>query len=412
MGSERVVQNRSAATRRPLSGAILFCVALILGCGGGDDNATGPELPADEGQTPVAGCTDGALQHGALFRVCFPADWNGDLVLYAHGYVSPQTSLTLPDDVVGGQSVSGTVTGLGYAYGTTSYRANGLVAPDAVDDLLELIDTVQRRYRPDPARTLVVGFSEGGLVATLALERHPDQFAGALTGCGPVGSFRAQLDYIDDFRVVFDYFFPGLIPGTALEIPQSVRDRWDSIYVPAIVVAFALRPDAARQLLAVTGAPTAGNDLRSLVETAAGLIWYNVFGTADAQARLGGQPFDNSSRVYSGSSDDAALNADVQRFTAEPAALAGLARFETSGLLRQPVVNLHTTGDPIVPFNQAALYVAKLQPTGSSSQFAQIDVSRYGHCTFQPAELLSAFHQLESKLGSGLQPVALVPQAR
>jgi pimeloyl-ACP methyl ester carboxylesterase len=405
------VKNHQEAGRRAAH-AILLWVGLLSSCGGGDDSSTGPEPPADEGQTPVAGCTDGTLQHGALYRLCFPANWNGDLVLYAHGYVAPQEELALPNDAFGGQSISGTVTGMGYAFGTTSYRANGLVAPDAVDDLVELVDTVEHRYRPDPVRTSLLGFSEGGLVATLALERHPDRFDGALTGCGPVGSFRTQLDYLDDFRVVFDYFFPRLIPGTPLDVPQSVRDLWETVYIPAIVVAFAARPAAARELFAVTGAPTAGTDLRSLVETAVGLLWYNVFGTADAQARLGGQPFDNSARVYAGSSDDVALNAGVERFTADPAALAGMEEFETSGALRGPVVNLHTTGDPIVPFSQSVLYSAKLQTTGAASLFTQVDIARYGHCTFQSAELLSAFSTLQGKLGAAAASASLAERPR
>jgi pimeloyl-ACP methyl ester carboxylesterase len=405
------VKNHQEAGRRGAH-AILLWVGLLSSCGGGDDSATGPEAPTDEGQTPVAGCTDGTLQHGALYRLCFPANWNGDLVLYAHGYVAPQDELALPADAVGGQSISGTVTGLGYAFGTTSYRANGLVAPDAVDDLVELVDTVEHRYRPDPVRTSLLGFSEGGLVATLALERHPDRFDGALTGCGPVGSFRTQLDYLDDFRVVFDYFFPRLIPGTPLDVPQSVRDLWETVYIPAIVVAFAARPAAARELFAVTGAPTAGTDLRSMVETAIGLLWYNVFGTADAQARLGGQPFDNSARVYAGSSDDVALNAGVERFTADPAALAGMEEFETSGALRGPLVNLHTTGDPIVPFSQSALYSAKLQTTGAAALFTPVDIARYGHCTFQSAELLSAFSTLQGKLGAAAASASLAERPR
>ena len=38
----------------------------------------------------------------------------------------------------------------------------------------------------------------------------------ALALCGPVGDFAGQIDYLGDFRVLFDYFFPGVIPG----------DRW------------------------------------------------------------------------------------------------------------------------------------------------------------------------------------------
>jgi pimeloyl-ACP methyl ester carboxylesterase len=398
--------------RRLGSGAVL---ALVSGAGFacGDDNKdlSGPEPPVpppDVGQAPTPGCTDGGLQHGALYRVCFPGAWNGNLVLYAHGYVAPQRELAIPEEIVGGQPASSLITGLGYAYATTSYRANGLVAPDAVDDLLELMDTVEHRYRPDPARTVIVGFSEGGLVATLGVERHADRFDGALAGCGPIGDFRAQLDYIDDFRVVFDYFFPELIPGNALDIPESVRERWDQLYVPAIVVALAARPDAARQLVRVTGAPVAGDDLRSLAETTIGLLWYNVFGTDDAQARLGGQPFDNSTRVYSGSSADAALNAGVERFTADPA-LPALERFGTSGTLSVPLINLHTTGDPIVPFSQAALYGQKVGQAGASAWFTQIDVARHGHCTFEAAELLSAFASLWDRVNA--RPAASVAAA-
>jgi len=385
--------------RRLGSGAVLAFVAGVLGgCGGGDENPSGPEPPLDEGQTPVAGCTDGVLEHGALYRVCFPGTWNGDLVLYAHGYVAPHHGLALPDDQVGRQSVSGTVTGLGYAFATTSYRANGLVAPEAVEDLVELEATVRRLYRPDPGRSVIVGFSEGGLVATLAAERYPDLFGGALAGCGPTGNFRAQLDYIDDFRVIFDYFFPGLIPGTAVDIPQSVRDRWDELYIPAIVVALAANSAAARDLIAVTNAPVAGQDLRSIAETTIGILWYNVFGSADAQQRLGGQPFENSTRVYAGSSDDAALNAGVARFQADPATLAALARFETSGQLQVPVVTMHTTGDPIVPFSQAGLYQDKVSQAGAGAFLTHVTVDRHGHCTFQAPEVLGAFTTLWQKV--------------
>src|SRR5687767_11398542 len=172
--------------RRRGSGAVVASVsALLLGCGGDDSSILEP--PPDEGQTPVAGCSDGVLEHGALYRICFPATWNGDLVLYAHGYVAPDQELALPADQIGGQSVSGTVNSLGYAYATTSYRANGLVAPEATEDLVELEATVRRLYRPDPARSVIVGFSEGGLVATMAVERHRDLFDGALAGCGPIG---------------------------------------------------------------------------------------------------------------------------------------------------------------------------------------------------------------------------------
>jgi pimeloyl-ACP methyl ester carboxylesterase len=391
-------------------GAVLTCISsLVAACGDGDNNPSGPEPPGpvDIGEAPTAGCRDGVLPHGALYRICFPGSWNGDLVLFAHGYVAPQQELAIPDDAVGGRPASDLITSLGYAYATTSYRANGLIAPDAVEDLVELSDEVKRLVRPDPSRSAVVGFSEGGLVATLSAEHHADRFNGALSGCGPIGDFRAQLEYIDDFRVVFDYFFPGLLPGTPLEIPESVQEQWEEVYIPAIVVALAARPDATRQLLAVTKAPSAGSDLRSIAETTVGLLWYNVFGTADGQARLGGNPFDNSGRVYSGSDDDAALNTGVERFVADAEALASLERFSTSGSLTVPLINLHTTGDPIVPFSQAGLYAEKVRQMGAEALYTQTEVARSGHCTFETAELLSAFSSLWEQIDERPVPASL-----
>ena len=142
--------------RRRGSGAVLtFTCWVLAACGGSSDDLSGPEPPppTDEGVAPTAGCTDGVLEHGALYRICFPATWNGDLVLYAHGYVPAHRTIALPEDVIGGQSISGTVNGLGYAFATTSYRANGLVAPEATEDLVELEATVRRLYRPRSCRS-------------------------------------------------------------------------------------------------------------------------------------------------------------------------------------------------------------------------------------------------------------------
>ena len=231
--------------RRPCSGAVLaFVAAALLSCGGGSDAPAGPEPPVDEGADPGRRVqrrstrTRGSLPH------LLSGYWNGDLAMYAHGYVAPGNPIALPDDQIGGQSISAAVNGLGYAFATTSYRANGLVAAEATEDLVELEATVRRLYRPDPGKTLLVGISEGGLVAALAAEQHQDLFDGALAACGPVGDIRSQLDHFVDFRVVFDYLFPGVIPGSPIDVPESVQSGWTSTYAPAVGVALAANPAA------------------------------------------------------------------------------------------------------------------------------------------------------------------------
>ncbi|MDF3052532.1 MAG: hypothetical protein K0S19_637 [Geminicoccaceae bacterium] len=397
--------------RRLGSGAfVTYMCAVTLGCGGDGDLTTPeppgpPEPPADEGITPTAGCVDGTLEHGALYQICFPDAWNGDLVLYAHGHVPADRDLALPNDQVGGQSLAATVNGLGYAYATTSYRRNGLLGPEGVEDMVELEATVRRLYRPDPGRTVLVGVSEGGMVGGLAAERHPDVFDGVLSACGPVGSLRGQLDYFVDFRVVFNYLFPNVIPGTAVSVPPDVMANWEQQYAPAVVLALLANPAAARELVRITGAPVERDDVIAIAFTAISILSYNVVGTANAHQRLGGQPFDNSSKVYTGSSDDAALNAGVARYTADPAALAAMTEFETSGNLSVPVVTLHTTGDPVVPFQQQALYAAKVAAVGASDRLTQVPIERYGHCKFEVEELLNAFSRLIEEIP---EPATLV----
>jgi pimeloyl-ACP methyl ester carboxylesterase len=374
-------------------------LALLIGCGGSDE----PQGPSDEGQPPAAGCSEGTLDDGpALYRTCFPQQWNGDLIIYAHGYVQSDVPLQIVDDVIAGTSVSTFATQLGYGFATTSFRANGLVADVAVEDVAELEETVRRLYSPDPARIFLVGVSEGALVAALAVERHPDTFAGAIAVCGPIGDFERQIDYFGDFRVVFDYFFPSVLPGSAVDIPPELRQQWNTVYVPAVTDALSNDPEAAAQLLAVTGAPFDPADLLTVGATVVGILWYNVFGTDDAQDRLGGQPYDNIGRVYQGSSDDEALNQDVARFSADASAREAIGRFQTTGRIGVPVVTLHTTGDPIVPVLQHTLYAGKVVAEGSAALLDHSEVDRYGHCAFTAGELLAGFSQLTQRAAASV----------
>ena len=341
-----------------------------------------------------ASCSDGPQPSGAIYRICMPASWDGDLVVWAHGYVDPQEpvgipegQLTLPD----GTSIVDIVTSLNFAFATTSYRDNGLIVPLAVADIVELVGIFQAAHGA-PQNTFLVGASEGGLITTLALEQHPDVFDGGVAVCGPIGDFRSQVNHFGDFRVVFDYYFPGVIPSAGAMIPQEVIDDWDSVYVPAIKNAIAADLYATSQTLLVTGVPFDVTDPSTIEETFLGLLWYNTHATNDAIAKLGGNPFGNGERWYSGSDDDLALNIGVQRFNADPAALASIAAgYQTTGVLDSPLITLHTSGDPIVPAYHADIYTLKALIAGGFLKHLHIPIERYGHCNFTPEEVVSGF---------------------
>ena len=138
--------------------------------------------------------------------------------------------------------------------------------------------------------------------------------------CGPYGSFQRQIDYIGDFRVLFDYFFPGLMPGSPITIPDTLFNAWEtSFYSTTILPVISDTANAltVTQLLTIANVSPWAFDPPTSSEAIEKLLWYNVYGTEDAKRKLGGQPYDNIGRVYPGSQD---LNDNVARFAADPAA--------------------------------------------------------------------------------------------
>ena len=97
----------------------------------------------------------GVLPGGALFEIVLPpANWNGELVIWAHGYVNFNEPLALPDDAVEGVPISAIVNQLGYAYATTSYRENGLIVQKAILDLDKLVKQFVKEFRRSEAHLL------------------------------------------------------------------------------------------------------------------------------------------------------------------------------------------------------------------------------------------------------------------
>jgi pimeloyl-ACP methyl ester carboxylesterase len=353
-----------------------------------------------------AACADGTQASGAIYRICMPSSWNGDLIVYAHGYMAPNEPVHIPEEQLhlpDGTYIPDVVNLLGYAFATTSYYTNGLAVREGLSDLVDLV-SIFKTQQPTVNRVYLVGASEGGLITTLAVERYPQVFSGGLATCGPIGDFAAHVNYL-----VFDYFFPSLLPGTPITIPQSLIDNW-STYL-AITVTPAISDPASlisvTQLLSVTQASYDPLNPTTAISTVVGLLWYNVFATNDAQAKLGGQPFDNWPRPgkpysYTGSYDDDTLNAKVQRFSADQAALNEIeAHYQTAGRPRVPLVTLHTTLDPIVPYWHETLYRQKVESHGMTPRHDNMPpVVRYGHCSFETNEVIQALTLLQQRVAN------------
>ena len=336
------------------------------------------------------------------YLICLPDANNdtGDLVVYAHGYDAPSADdpVQIPADqlMLGGTSIPDLVTSLGYAFAATSYPKTGLAIKEGVQDVGNLVTFYQTQTGNTPGHVYLAGVSEGGLVATLAIEQNQSSFSGGLALCAPIGDFPGQINHLDDFRTVFDYFFPGQLPPSPVNIPPDVIQNWETTYVPSITAAVTAHPLATAQLLSVTDVPV---QLGGAADTVIGLLWYNVFATNQARLELGGQPFDNI-KWYHGSLNDLRLNLRIDRFHADAAARQEMkAHYQTSGHLPVPLVTMNNTRDPIVPYWHATLYGWKVLLSGSLGNYFHVPVLRYGHCNFTPAEVLFGFAVLVVILG-------------
>ncbi|MHB2156577.1 hypothetical protein ACX8XN_19570 [Calditrichota bacterium GD2] len=342
---------------------------------------------------------EGVLPGGALFKIWMPDNWNNELVIFAHGYVDPTQPVAIPESQLtldDGTYVPDLVTEMGYAFATTSYRENGFVVQEAIIDLVEL-EFKFEELLPEPEFVYLIGGSEGGLITIKSLEMK-EVYDGGLALCGPIGDFQRQVNYVGDFRVLYDYFFPGVLPGSPMEIPDELIANWESKYVPRILSLMQTYPDRVQQLIRCARAPVDPNDPATFAQTVLGVLWYNVFATNDLVARVGGNPYDNIDRQYHGSGDDQYLNKNVQRFKADPEALANLKRmYDTTGDLNRPVVTMHTVGDPIVPAWHERLYREKVFPENGRIMYTNEFIWRYGHCNFTKEEVLKGFTLMVQK---------------
>src|SRR3954451_16080740 len=123
---------------------------------------------------------------GGIYRVEIPDDWNGDFVLYAHGFVSNagQNGSNLR---VGNHPIREHLVAKGYAWAASSYRCNGYVPGQGLVDTMALTDIFTKANSGRaPQRTYLTGVSMGGHVPVLGMHEFPTSFAGGLAMC-PAG---------------------------------------------------------------------------------------------------------------------------------------------------------------------------------------------------------------------------------
>lgn len=351
--------------------------------------------------------------NGAQYAMFLPAPWNGRLVLYAHGFIDPEAPIALPDvapaDVAAWVvELRETLLAAGYAVAYSSYAENGWAVKDGAERTHELRDLFIARFGL-PIDVYVMGRSLGALITVMLAEKFPAFYQGALALCGPVGGGRLEIDYVGNVRVLFDYFYPGVIPGDAVNVPP-MEFTPDSPLVKEIIAAILADPISAIKLASVDQVKLPYTTPGQLINSIVRVLGYHVRGTNDLLERTqGAVPFGNVDLRYTGLGLllNPAVNAGVQRVRAAAEGTRYLNDFyQPRGTLTAPLLTLHTTMDPDVPFvHEAAL--AKIVAAAKTSQFlAQQSVVRYGHCNVSPAEVVRTFSRLVHWAENGVKPAS------
>ncbi|HKE83117.1 MAG TPA: hypothetical protein VKB50_05155, partial [Vicinamibacterales bacterium] len=144
-----------------------------------------------EGDDPAFEALPGAKAlfgkyEGGVYRIEIPGNWNGDLVLWAHGYVDdggPQGAHLRAGFPSGGQTGTGLtlrehLIARGFAWAASSYRCNGYVPGVGLLDTIALADVFAKTSGGKaPARTYLSGASMGGHVTLLGMQEFPTRFA-------------------------------------------------------------------------------------------------------------------------------------------------------------------------------------------------------------------------------------------
>ena len=423
----------------PLAGAGRPAEAAPPACAAPTPSSTQPGyLVADPGcdvnGTPFAALTDATgaaisavhtgLRDGAAYRIEVPLRWNGQLVVYAHGYRGSGKVVYVDNPDLRAYYVA-----RGFAWAASSYATNGYDVGQGVRDSYPLID-VFRQVTGRPARAVyMTGESMGGQVTAVMIERHPQSFVGAMPYCGVLGDTRL-FDYFLDANVTAAAL-TGVGIGFPLQPPADYQDQWRAQVariLPALGVTTGAPPQltaAGRTWSAVVERRTGGvrpgfdgsfaywNAVPSLAPLSDLPFLFGLYpglsgGTEDIAA---GNVTGNRFTVYRSTdrrwptAADRRLNAEVLRVkpTAAPdPGLDGIPR--VNGKPPVPVLSLHDIGDLFVPYSMEQVYARRAAANGRSGLFVSRAIRGVGHCDFTQPELQKGFDDLVRWVRTGHRP--------
>ncbi|WP_328484310.1 alpha/beta hydrolase [Streptomyces sp. NBC_00377] len=432
------IRPRVGRTRLRIALAALASVALVS-----------IPLSAAEADTPATTHLTGTLSDDATWVADVPDRWNGTLLLFSHGF-GTLTAQDAPTDAVRTELLAE-----GYAMAGSSYDPNGPMwaLNSAERDQFATLDAVTAKIGT-PRRTLAIGNSMGGLINAQLARDGGGRIDGALGQCGLV----AGGTDLDNYQLDAEYTIAQLLlPEQDVKLVRfgsaDEATATATLLTKAVTAAQATPQGRARIALAAAylnlpawspgkdrpaATDWAGQEAQQYDWFAQSLLSFLEIPRYAMEQSVGGNNSWNRGvdyadllansphapqvhALYQAAGLD--LRADLSALTkgatitADPAAVRRAQQTSSAGQgLDVPLLDIHTTGDNLVPVEQENRFAARVRASGDGALLRQAFVERQGHCTFTTAETVAALHALEHRVSTGhwdnvATPIALQKSA-
>ena len=350
-------------------------------------------------QTVITGSTD----DGAFLKIVVPAAWNGDLVIWNHGF-----ELDMPEPMPDLGPFAPRQLSQGYAVAASSYRQIGWAVFKTKNDLQNLLDVFKANFGA-PAQIFVTGASLGGIVTAAAIEKaNIGNVVGALSICGAVGGSR-NWDLALDLRLIYDTVCASVptafIPGSAEGLPEGFPFTDIQLALAVNECTGILVPGSASPLQSANLAKI----LASTTIPASFLIRDMGFATF-SMSDLVHDPTKLAGHIGTGNFDvdysDGFINATVARVSPNPGAENRLAKHytPTGNVADTKIVSMHTDKDGLVVVENESEYAAVVPAENLTT--AIVVEAEPSHCGFTDAEGIAAWESLRGWVAGGAQPTA------
>ena len=293
-------------------------------------------------------CFRGQDSLGAHYMIVMPAQWSGVLVMHAHGGPPTDIKATRVDEDIKRWSV---VVQQGHAWAASVFCCGGFAVRSAVEDT-ERLRRIFCEFIGSPRLTLLHGQSWGGLVAAKAAEVYPESWDGLLLTSSAVGGPLAY-DFRLDLRVIYQYLCNNHPRPDEPEYPLSIGLPQENNSLTLDELTSRVEESLGISKPAEQRSPEQAHKLKIIIDVLkipenaiTDQLRWGTWALRDVVEKHGGSFLCNDQVQYTGSDDDATLNASVLRYRADPAAYARYrADSDYSGRIPVPVMTVHGIND-------------------------------------------------------------------